>query len=162
MARDRTHWLKAHHKAVIRSVFKFVVCISDANVLQIQICREFIERPVRLTLLLSTCAPRHLSRKRVSSRGCYVVPYKHVRACLKVNILFKRLVFVVNVEVSTPVSYSGGPGFLSRPGVQLSRLTFFLIFLSPSTKIPGQSLKLGHGRFLPHPLQFVIHLSAFH
>jgi hypothetical protein len=30
-------------------------------------------------------------------------------------------------------------------------------FLSPSRKMPEKNLKLGHDRFLPHPLQFGIY-----
>jgi hypothetical protein len=39
--------------------------------------------------------------------------------------------------VSTPASYSGGPGFKSRPGDRLYWLRFFVVFLSPSRKMPG-------------------------
>jgi hypothetical protein len=31
------------------------------------------------------------------------------------------------------------------------------VFLSLFMKMPGQNLKLGHGRFLPYPFQFIIH-----
>jgi hypothetical protein len=39
---------------------------------------------------------------------------------------------------------------------------FFVVFLSPTRRIPDSTLKLGHDRFLPNPFQFIIHLSPFH
>jgi hypothetical protein len=33
----------------------------------------------------------------------------------------------------------------------------FMVFLSPSRKIPGQYLKVGHGGFLPYPSQIIIY-----
>jgi hypothetical protein len=46
----------------------------------------------------------------------------------------------------------------SRNQISVRKLRF-VFFLSNSRKIPEYCLKLGHGRFLPNPLQFVIHLS---
>jgi hypothetical protein len=37
----------------------------------------------------------------------------------------------------------------------------FGVFLSRSRQIQGY-LKLGHDRFLVHPIEFIIHLSTFH
>jgi hypothetical protein len=59
--------------------------------------------------------------------------------------------------VSSLASYSGGPGFKSRPGGRLPWLRVFMVFLSPSRQMLGQYLKLGHDRFLPHPFQFIVH-----
>jgi hypothetical protein len=61
--------------------------------------------------------------------------------------------------VNTPVSCSGGTRLKYRPGDRLSRLKFFVVFLSPSSQIPGDDFKLGHDRILPHPFQFIIYLS---
>jgi hypothetical protein len=36
--------------------------------------------------------------------------------------------------------YSGGSGFISRPGHQLSCVRFFVFFVSPSTQMPRQYL----------------------
>jgi hypothetical protein len=43
-----------------------------------------------------------------------------------------------------------------RPGV------FFVVFPSPSGKIPVEYFKLGHDLFIPHPSQFIIHLLSFY
>jgi hypothetical protein len=55
---------------------------------------------------------------------------------------------------NTPAS-SGGPGFKSRPRLPAILSEGFVVFLSPSRRIPGSTLKLGHGRFLPNPFQFI-------
>lgn len=64
--------------------------------------------------------------------------------------------------VNTPSSYSGNPGFESRPSNGLSWLKLFVVFFSRSSQMHRQYLKLVHHRFLLHPLQFVIHISFFH
>jgi hypothetical protein len=38
----------------------------------------------------------------------------------------------------------------------------FVVLLSPSKQMPGEYLKLGHYRFIPHYFQFFIHLSSPH
>jgi hypothetical protein len=38
---------------------------------------------------------------------------------------------------NTPASYLEGPGFKSRPGYRLSWLRVFVVFLSPSRRMPG-------------------------
>jgi len=68
----------------------------------------------------------------------------------------------VVVVVNTTASYSGGLEFKSRPGDRLSWLRILLLFLRPSTQIPGSHLKLNHDRFLPHTSKFIIYLSSFH
>jgi hypothetical protein len=45
------------------------------------------------------------------------------------------------------------PGSNFGPGIDYPQ--FFVGFLSPSRRIPGQCLKLGHDRFLPNSSQFV-------
>jgi len=40
-------------------------------------------------------------------------------------------------------------------GDQLSWLTSFVVFCSPSKQIPGRYLKLDHSHNLPHHFQFV-------
>jgi hypothetical protein len=70
---------------------------------------------------------------------------------IKFNIILstpvspKRRLRVVNI----PASYSGGPGFKSRPRDRLSWV------LSWFSSVPGKwrdsTLKSGHDRFLPHP-----------
>jgi hypothetical protein len=59
--------------------------------------------------------------------------------------------------VRTRISFSGGPGFKSCPGDWLSWLDFFVVFFSHPRQIPGHYLKLNHDRFLPHPVQFIVH-----
>jgi hypothetical protein len=59
--------------------------------------------------------------------------------------------------VRIPASYSGGPGFKSRPGDRLSWVRTFVVLRRPSRQIPGEYLKLSHDHFLPHPFQFIIH-----
>jgi hypothetical protein len=59
--------------------------------------------------------------------------------------------------VSTP--YSGGPWFKYRPAVRLSRLNFFMDFLSPPSRCCDSTFKLGHRRFVPHPFQLIIHVT---
>jgi hypothetical protein len=53
-------------------------------------------------------------------------------------------------------SLSGCPGLKSWPEDRLSWLRFLGFFLSTSRRLPGQYLKLGHNRFFPHPLKFII------
>jgi hypothetical protein len=57
--------------------------------------------------------------------------------------------------VNAPASYSGGPGFTSRPGDRLSWLRGFVVFLSLYIII-GWYLKLGH-RFFPYPYPICRH-----
>jgi hypothetical protein len=63
--------------------------------------------------------------------------------------------------INTPASYSGGPRFKCRPGNRLSWLRVLVVFLSLSRQIPGQYLKLGQDRFLPHHFQFIVHSHPF-
>jgi hypothetical protein len=63
--------------------------------------------------------------------------------------------------INTPASYSGGPRFKCRPGDRLSWLRVLVLFLSLSRQIPGQYLKLGQDRFLPHHFQFIVHSHPF-
>jgi hypothetical protein len=58
--------------------------------------------------------------------------------------------------------YLGGGVFESRTGNWLSRLKYFVVFLSRPRKMPRYHLKLGHGRFLPHPFQLFIHCEELH
>jgi hypothetical protein len=57
---------------------------------------------------------------------------------------------------------SGGSGFKSRPRDRLSWLRLFVVFSFPLGKCQGSTLKIGHDRFLPHPVQLTIHASSFH
>jgi hypothetical protein len=41
-------------------------------------------------------------------------------------------------------------------------IDLFAVFLSPSRKMRGEYLKLGHNRFLIYPLQFIIEWSFSH
>jgi hypothetical protein len=59
--------------------------------------------------------------------------------------------------VNTPTSHSGSPGLKSQPVDRLSWLEIFVVFLSPPGNGWDSTLKLRHDRFLPHPLQFIIH-----
>jgi hypothetical protein len=61
--------------------------------------------------------------------------------------------------VSTSASYSGGPGFKSRPADMLSRLRIFVVFLGPSMQMLEycRYIKLGHDRFLPYSFQLIHH-----
>jgi hypothetical protein len=43
-----------------------------------------------------------------------------------------------------------------RPGYQLSRLMFSVVFFSTSMLVRVEYLKLGHDRFLPHYFRFLI------
>jgi hypothetical protein len=61
--------------------------------------------------------------------------------------------------VNAAASYSGRHEFKSRPADRLSWLRLFVFFLSPSRKISGYYLKLGHHRFLLNSYQFIIRLS---
>jgi len=47
-------------------------------------------------------------------------------------------------------------GIRLKPGGQLSFLEFSMVLLSPSSKILGLYIKLGHGRFLPLIFQLYI------
>jgi hypothetical protein len=47
--------------------------------------------------------------------------------------------------------YSTGAQLESEPRHRLSSLWRFVALLSPSRKIPGYRLKLGHAQLLPHP-----------
>jgi hypothetical protein len=62
-----------------------------------------------------------------------------------------------NLVVNSPASYSGGPGFNSRPGDRLCSLRFFLVVLSPPGKCWDSTLKLVPNLFLPHPVYLNIH-----
>jgi hypothetical protein len=64
--------------------------------------------------------------------------------------------------VNTRASYSAGPGFQSRLGNRLSWLKSFAAFRSLSRRMLGWYRKWDHYLFLPHPFQFIIHLSPFH
>jgi hypothetical protein len=60
--------------------------------------------------------------------------------------------------VSTPALYSGYLGF--KPRSEDHCITeVSVIFLNSSRKVPGSCHKLGHSRFLPHPLKFYTTLS---
>jgi hypothetical protein len=58
--------------------------------------------------------------------------------------------------VSIPASYSGGPGFKSRPEDRLSWLTFAWFSSIRSGEYRGSTLKLGHDRFLPNHFRFIM------
>jgi hypothetical protein len=73
------------------------------------------------------------------------------------SVITERIARVVN----TPASYSGGPRFNSRSGNRLSRLRFSWFSSVPPGKC-WQCHNLGHDRFFPNPLQFIIHLSSLH
>jgi hypothetical protein len=63
--------------------------------------------------------------------------------------------------VSTPASYSGVPGFTSRPGNRLSWLRPFVVFLSLSRRMPGY-LKIRPRPLPTKSFQFIIiHLSPY-
>jgi hypothetical protein len=47
-------------------------------------------------------------------------------------------------------SFVGGPEFRRRHGGRLPTLKLFVVFLSPSSRILGQSLTSGHSRFRQH------------
>jgi hypothetical protein len=64
--------------------------------------------------------------------------------------------------VNTPDSYSGSPGFKSRPGYRLPWLRFPWFSSVPPGEFRDSTLTLGHDRFLPNPSQFIVHLSPFH
>jgi hypothetical protein len=46
-------------------------------------------------------------------------------------------------------------GFKSQ--FRLSWVKFYAVSITPSKQRPWEYLKLGHGRFLPHPSQLIIH-----
>jgi hypothetical protein len=62
--------------------------------------------------------------------------------------------------VNIPASVSGAPGFKSRPG-DLAEVSSGFTSVHPC-KCQESALKLGHYRFLPNTLQFIIHLSPIH
>jgi hypothetical protein len=64
--------------------------------------------------------------------------------------------------VKTPVSYSEGSGFRSRPGGRVYWLRFSWFSSAFPDECPHSTLKLIHDRFLPNSFQFIIHLSSFH
>jgi hypothetical protein len=78
-------------------------------------------------------------------------------ARMKVTRLVHVLPPYVVVEWLTLLQIREVPG--SNFGLETE---VFVVFLSPSRQIPGWYPKLGHDRFLFHPLQFTIHLSSFH
>jgi hypothetical protein len=64
--------------------------------------------------------------------------------------------------VNTATSYLGSAGFKSRPGDRISSLIFFRSFPQFLQANAGRVPKIGHGRFLPNPFEFIIHLSPYH
>jgi hypothetical protein len=66
------------------------------------------------------------------------------------------------VEWLTLLCIREGPGSNLCPGDLLRLLSFFVVFLSPSRLVSAEYLKLGHDRFLPNPLPFIICLSPYH
>jgi hypothetical protein len=62
------------------------------------------------------------------------------------------------------ISYLRGAGFKFRPERCLSwlRFRFFVTFLSFSSQMTRQYFKWGHGRFLSHPFQYIIHSSSIY
>jgi hypothetical protein len=64
--------------------------------------------------------------------------------------------------VSTPASYSGGPRFNSWSGAGYPDCGFFVFSSVPPGNCWDSTFTLGQYRFLPHPFQFIIHLSSFH
>jgi hypothetical protein len=59
------------------------------------------------------------------------------------------------------ISHGTLASYKKDPAVQtprwLTSLSFFVAFLSLSSQTPGYYPKLDHDRFLPHPLQFILH-----
>jgi hypothetical protein len=64
--------------------------------------------------------------------------------------------------VNTPASCPGGPGFNSQPGDRLSWLRVFVVFLSPSRRIPGYQLKIRPRPLPSNSFRFIIHLLPYH
>jgi hypothetical protein len=58
--------------------------------------------------------------------------------------------------LKTLTSYSGGPGFISRPRHRLSLLGFFVFFPQSLQRMPGNALKLGHYSFFPNPFELIV------
>jgi hypothetical protein len=60
---------------------------------------------------------------------------------------------------STPTSYSGDPGFISRPEDWLSSLRLFLVFFSPSRpvflKVPATADRYMGGLLIRGPLSYL-------
>jgi hypothetical protein len=92
---------------------------------------------------------------------------------ISVFVTFERYVSYINnshtfplnqtwLSISTLASYSVSPGFKSRPEDRLPSLRDFVVFLNYSQQIPGQHLKLGHDRFLPHTSHWKSWSSGWH
>jgi hypothetical protein len=100
-----------------------------------------------------TTVSRQAARAPLSLRALiYAGPQICVYHCIKCHCTFKTAALFCNYRlfsfyssltehrdrvVNAPVSYSGGPGFKSRPEGRLFWLTFFVVFLSPSRQMPG-------------------------
>jgi hypothetical protein len=116
-------------------------------------------RRITLNFILTECVLRI-----VSGSGSFPVPvhlfpgfYYHSVIQLISRTNHNIITEFRSRVINTPASYSGDPGFKSRPGDRLSWLRVFVVFLSLYSRMPGYSTY----RFLPNPFQFVIYL-AFH
>jgi hypothetical protein len=70
--------------------------------------------------------------------------------------------------ISTSVGFAGAPGNTDKPPVTV-QWQYALVLSEtavalpvPSRQMSEMDLKLGHDRFLPHPLHFTIHQSSHH
>jgi hypothetical protein len=63
-------------------------------------------------------------------------------------------------NINTSLVFERSPVQISvpRPAILTEVLR---VLLSPSKQMLGKYLKLGHGRFLPYPFQFIIHWSSY-
>jgi hypothetical protein len=91
----------------------------------------------------------------------YVTLHEDLHADLRSTL--SRLAKYRGRVINTPDSYSGGLGFKSRLRTSAILIEHCRGFLSPSIKNRNCTLKLGHDRVLPNPIQFiVIYLSPYH
>jgi hypothetical protein len=63
--------------------------------------------------------------------------------------------------VNTPASFSGGSGFRYLPETGHPN-KYVVVFLGPSTQMPGYYLELGHDRFLPCPFSCIVVSDQLH
>jgi hypothetical protein len=84
----------------------------------------------------------------VAFRGIYRLQY-HVNSQIR-GVQNKPYTFILRVAL------------LLRIGVCLAWLNYIAAFLSPSDRMPTQSLKLGYSSVFPRPFQFTIHQWSHH
>jgi hypothetical protein len=71
-------------------------------------------------------------------------------------------------RVYTPLCSRLHLHFKTAPANEVTKLKwkdvglYFSLFFSLSNQMLGEYVKVGHERFLPHPIQFIIHWAVYH